>query len=172
MASTPWWYEPPGTAGHALPAAQIGTIAGVYSTANSAPRSRNTPASATSVAKLPSRGRTCCEGQSVAKLELGTAVCQIASRTCMVDGFSHSVLVRVPPPGRHVPVSACHRRTLVSSTVTATLSSFRYSIASTSALNVWSQLRVRLVTKLGSCTLRTRSGPHALAAHRRYALTR
>lgn len=82
--------------------------------------------------------------------------------------------VRVPVPGpvRHVPVSARHCRTLVSSTVTAMLSSFRYSSASTSALNVWSQWRVRFATKLGSCTRRTRSAPHALAAHRRYALTR
>jgi len=149
LVKTEWYRDPPPGAGHAEPRAQIGTIAGVYTTPKSTARARNTPAVTSSVAKLPSRGRRCWAGHSVVNVELGSVVWKIVSCTRIVGGLSHTVrvVVRLPPKSC---VAARQDRDVETSSVTAMLSSFRYSSASTRVLNVWSHCFVKFCAKLGS----------------------
>jgi hypothetical protein len=148
------------------------TIPGEYTTADTANCSRNTPELATSAKKLPALGRRCSEGHSTAKLDAGTAVCQTVSLSAMLAGFSQYVVRRVRAPA-NCSVSVLYSLTWLDCTVTAMLSGFRYSSATTLVLKVCvHSLSKRPSSNPLSETNRTRSGPHENAAHRRYAATR
>lgn len=84
---TEWCREVPG-GGQAWPELHIRTSPGVYTTPPTTNLSRNTPELRSSAAKLPTRGRRCMDGHRAARVELGTAVCQMVSLTRMVDGLS------------------------------------------------------------------------------------
>ena len=148
----------------------------MYSTADTPYCSRNTPEFATSATKLPTRGSRCSDGHSTAKLDAGTAVCQIVALSPMLAGLSQYVVHRVRFPSNR-SVSLWYSRTWLDCTVTAMLSSLRYSSATTLTLKVSSQ---SLLNAGAPCsrsnpsivTNRTRSAPHEYAAHRRYAPTR
>ena len=129
------------------------------------------PALPSSAMKLPTRGVRCRAGHSTAKLEAGTPVCQMVALSCMLAGFSQYVVRRVRlPANRSVP--SLYSRTKLDCTVTAMLSSFRYSSATTLTLNVVLHALLKRSSNPSIVANRTKSAPHEYAAHRRYAATR
>jgi hypothetical protein len=160
LASTEWYSALPG-AGQRGPALHTATRPGVYVTAYTANRSRNTPAFRTSATKLPSLGRRCRAGHSagisVGMPEEAGSVCQTVSLARIVAGFSQYVLLVAPG---NPPVAASHPVTRLDSTVTAMLSSLRYSSADMLTLNTSSHSRPNVREKPANVTNRIRSLPH------------
>ena len=96
-------------------------------------------------------------GMLVGKSELAGSVCQTVSLIRIVEGLSQYVF-RVAL--RKLAVCASQAVTGLESTVTAMLSSFRYSSPATLTLNVSSHSRPNLRENPENVTCRTRSAPH------------
>ena len=172
LASTEWYSALPG-AGHLDPAFHTGTRPGVYVMAYTMNLTRNTPALSSSAANVPTRGSLWSAGQRTG-ICVGTPAepgssCHTVRLRRMVAGFSQYV-VRVAPANS--PVVWSQAVTGLDSTVTAMLSSFRYSSAAMLTLKTPVHSLLVLRESPSSVTNLTRSWPHEKGAHRRYALTR
>ena len=160
LASTEWYSALPGT-GQRGPALHTATSPGVYVIAYVTNRTRNTPALSTSAANVPTLGSRCMAGHS-AGISVGIpdeagSVCHTVPLTRMVAGLSQYVLLVAPG---NSPVVASHPVTWLDSSVTAMLSSFRYSRALMLTLNTSSHSRPNDREKPSNVTNLTRSCPH------------
>lgn len=162
LASTEWYSALPG-AGHRLPPVELQTATrpGVYVTAYTANRTRNTPAFRTSARNVPTRGSRWRAGHSagscVGMPDEAGSVCHTVSRTRMVAGLSQYVLRLALV---NVPVVESHAVTGLLSSVTAMLSSFRYSSALTLTLNTSLHSRLKARENPSNVTNRTSVAPH------------
>jgi hypothetical protein len=122
---------------------------------------RKTPALTSSAAKVPTLGSLCMAGHRggicVGMPDDAGSACHTVRRTRIVAGFSQYV-VRLAR--RNVAVLASHAVTGLDSSVTAMLSSFRYSRPAMLTLKTSSHSRLNCREKPSNVTERTRSGPH------------